>query len=114
MTVAYFKGSDFFVLPSRADEGFPLVGVEAMAAGTAMIATPTGGLPEVVTHEESALIVPKDDAQALADAILRMAQNPALRDKLASAAQVIAMRFDWPAIADEYMAVYQQITASRE
>lgn len=112
-TVAFFKGSDFFILPSRADEGFPLVGVEAMAAGKAMIATPTGGLPEVVHHEESALIVPKDDVQALADAILQMAQDRVLRDKLANVAQVIAKRFDWPAIAEEYMAVYQRIIEAR-
>ena len=56
--------------PSRCDEGAPLAVLEAQAAGIPIVATRSGGIPELVT-ERTALLVPKEDPQAMAEALDR-------------------------------------------
>ncbi|MGA8706216.1 MAG: glycosyltransferase family 4 protein [Steroidobacteraceae bacterium] len=65
---AYYASTDVVVMPSRW-EGLPLVGLEAMRAGRPIIASDVGGLSELVDHGNTGLLVPPDDAEALADAI---------------------------------------------
>src|SRR5205085_1848103 len=60
-----FLGCSFFALPSRADEGLPVVCAEAMAAGKAVVAARSGGTPEAVLHGESGLIFDKGDLSGL-------------------------------------------------
>jgi glycosyltransferase involved in cell wall biosynthesis len=107
--ISLFKGCSFFVLPSRADEGLPLVGVEAMAAGKAVVATPTGGVLEAMTDEENVLVVPKEDVAAMAAAIRRIAGNDDLREQLGRAGKLRARAFDWPVIAEEYVDLYRKV-----
>jgi glycosyltransferase involved in cell wall biosynthesis len=83
--------ADIFVLPCRIDEsgdrdGIPNVLAEAMATGLAVISTNVSGIPELVRNGENGLLVAPDDAQALADAIARLAADPQLRAKLGTAA----------------------------
>jgi len=73
--------SDLFVLPSLY-EGLPNVILEAMAAKLAVVATDVGGTREVVVHMETGLLVPKADATALAQAILLLLSNEALRQEM--------------------------------
>jgi glycosyltransferase involved in cell wall biosynthesis len=54
----------------------------------------------------SALLVPPDDAEALATALLRLAADAALRDQIAAGAQVIEARIAWPVLAAETVAIY--------
>ena len=72
---------DVFVLTSRMD-AFPLATLEAMAAGLPVIATNVGGLPEQIDHLESGVLVPPDDPPALAEWIVRLHDDPALRRRL--------------------------------
>jgi glycosyltransferase involved in cell wall biosynthesis/protein-tyrosine-phosphatase len=65
---------DIFVLPSLS-EGMPMAILEAMALGTAVIATAVGGVPEVVQHRVTGLLVPPGDARAMADACLELARD---------------------------------------
>lgn len=67
-------------------ENFPHTVVEALAAGTPVIATTVGGVPEVVRDGENGLLVPPGDADALAAAIARFAGDPDLRERLRAAA----------------------------
>src|SRR5204863_7471061 len=78
--------SDFFVLPSRT-EGLPLCLLEAMAQGLPAIATPVGGVPEVIEEGITGLLTPVEDPAALAEAIRRLAAEPALRARMGAAAQ---------------------------
>lgn len=74
--------SDILVLPSWA-EGFPNAIIEAMAAGLAVIVSSVGNIPEVLTHNSEALLVPPKDNKALVNAITNLINDDDLRDRLA-------------------------------
>src|SRR5690606_29185591 len=69
------EAAHVFALASL-DEGISVAAMEAMAIETPTIVTDVGGMRELVTHEEDALIVPPNDPEALASAILRVLENP--------------------------------------
>jgi glycosyltransferase involved in cell wall biosynthesis len=75
--LAIYDSADIFCLPSYA-EGVPLVLFEAMGRGVAVIATAVSGTPEVVLHEHTGLLIPRDDVEALVNAIKRYLREPAL------------------------------------
>ena len=108
----YFKGCEFFVLPSSADEGLPVVCAEAMAAGKAIVATASGGVPEAVVDGVHGLIVPKGDAQALTAALDRMDEDPAFRRRAEQACAERAQAFRWSAVTDQYEQAYREATGS--
>jgi glycosyltransferase involved in cell wall biosynthesis len=84
------RASDAVVHASVFPEPFGRVLVEGMLAGRPVIATRGGGVTEIATDGENALLVPPDDAQALAAAIQRLRNDPALARRLASAGQTRA------------------------
>jgi glycosyltransferase involved in cell wall biosynthesis len=75
-----------FVLPSRM-EGFPLSTLEAMAAGLPVIATAVGGLPEQLQHRETGILVAPERPVEVADWIVRLHDDDALRARLGDAAR---------------------------
>jgi glycosyltransferase involved in cell wall biosynthesis len=103
----YFKGCEFFVLPSTADEGLPVVCAEAMAAGKAIVATDSGGTAEAVLDGVNGLIVPKGDLQALLSAMTRMSEDTNFRQAAEQASATRANEFRWSAIADLYELAYR-------
>jgi glycosyltransferase involved in cell wall biosynthesis len=90
-------------------EGFSLPLVEAMACGTPVVATTGGALPEVAgRHGETALLVPPGDPQALADAIVLMLADGALRARLGAAGRErVLRRFTWRAAAQRTVECYR-------
>ncbi len=77
----FYSEADIFVLPSYY-EPFGIVFAEAMSFGLPIIATNAGGIPELVEHEENGLLVPPNDADALADAIDKLASSAGLREEM--------------------------------
>jgi glycosyltransferase involved in cell wall biosynthesis len=77
-----YVDSDVMAIPSTAFEGVPNVLLEAMAAGRPVVATKVGGIAEVVTNEEGALLVPPSDPGALAEAIARLLGDKCLRERV--------------------------------
>jgi glycosyltransferase involved in cell wall biosynthesis len=76
-------------------DGIPNVLVEAMAMGLPVVSTTVAGVPELVEHERTGLLVPEQDPAMLATAIERLMDDPALRDKLGANARAdICERFD--------------------
>ncbi len=89
----YYEISDIFVLPSHS-EGSPNVLLEALAAGLPVVATAVGGLPEVLSNEVNALLVPKQDVAQLANAIRRLLNDPLLRQRLAAQGKEVVAQHD--------------------
>lgn len=96
-----FFDADLFVFPSLWDEGFGLPLVEAMAAGTAIVATRSGAVGETVQDGKTGLLVEKNEASALATAILKLLENDELRESMGRAARQRALYyFTWERSAD--------------
>ena len=92
----FYGLADLFVMPSHS-EGSPNALLEAMMAHVPIVATHVGGIPEIVTHGETALLVPPSDPAALAAALAQLLANPALAQRLALAAQRQALDHHQPA-----------------
>jgi len=106
--------SDIFVLSSKW-EGLPLVVIEAMAAGKPVVATAVGGVPELVENGLTGLLVPSDNANALAEALLLLAEDPELRQVMGQKGQKKAIdRFDISRTAREYEALYCKLLEERK
>ena len=82
--------------------------LEAMASGIPVVATAVGGTPELLDHGRCGILVPPDDAAALADALSRLLQDPAGRHALTSAArQRVLDRYSELAMLRAYEALYR-------
>ena len=105
------RDAAIFVLSSR-NEAYPMVVCEAMAAGAAVVATdcPTGPR-EMIRAGVDGLLVPPDDAPALAEALLGLIANTALREKLAAAAHVGARRFGSETVMPQWDGLVRQVMA---
>ena len=104
--------ADLLVLPS-ATESFGLVALEAMACAVPVVAARTGGLPEVVEHGETGLLVPVQDWQALAAAMGRLLDDHALYRRMSTAALRRAEDFDVKGIIPQYEALYHKCLGVR-
>ena len=111
-TVALFKGSAFFVLPSR-HEPMGIVNLEAMAAGRAVVASRVGGVPELVIEGENGLLVPPADPPALAGALWELSSRPDEAARLGQNGALRVRAFDWDAIAGQYIEVYHAAARAR-
>lgn len=105
---------DIFVVSSRR-ESFGVAAVEASSAGLPVVATDVGGLPEVVDHEETGIVVPPEDVDALSAAIDRLIENPAERRKLGSAGRrKVEEHYDWDENVTRMIDIYERILHREE
>ena len=110
---ALLGAADAFVMASLW-EGLGLVFLEAMAARLPVLATEVSAVPEVVTHEETGLLVPPSDADALARAVLALAGDRDRRRAMGErGAQVVRERFGLDRMVEETLSVYEEILATR-
>lgn len=103
---AILNAADIFVLSSHY-EGNPLSVMEAMAAGLPPVCTAVGGVPELIQHGYTGLLVPPEDETALADALQRLTVDAALRQQLGQAAREYARaHFDIAVMVQAYERFY--------
>lgn len=108
---AYMPLFDVFVLPSLT-EGLPLTLLEAMLAGTPVIATPVGGVPHTLEDGDSGLIVPPGDPDALERALRRMLAGPDFARGLAARARrQVETRFTGAVMVQRYVDLYERLLA---
>lgn len=88
-----FLASFELVVMSSITEGLPIVSLEAMAMGKAVVASRVGGIPEVVEERVTGLLVPPKDPSALAQAIITLMENPELRKSLGQAGRARVEEF---------------------
>ncbi|MGY1672300.1 glycosyltransferase [Geodermatophilus sp. SYSU D00710] len=105
---ALLASVDVLVLPSAYEEMGSVL-TEAMAAGLPVVASDVGGIPEVVRHGVTGLLVPPGDVDALAAALDRVTAEPALRSRLAAGARARAADYAWPALAGRVAEVYDRV-----
>ena len=95
------RSADLFVLPSRF-EGYGMAFAEAIAHGLPVIGTTAGAIPDTVP-DGAGILVPPDDAAALAHALRRLIANGSERESLAAAARAAAARLPtWRQSAEEF------------
>jgi glycosyltransferase involved in cell wall biosynthesis len=104
--------SDLFVLPSLW-EGLPMALIEAMAAGTPVVATAVSGTVQVMIPGETGLVVPPGNSQMLAKAILELLSDPARAQAMGIAAkQRVQAEFSAQKQADEHLTLYYRLLRS--
>lgn len=106
IAVAY-RSATISVLPS-VDEAFGLVNVESLAAGTPVVGSRHGALPEIIDDGRTGVLVPPDDVEALADGLARgigLSEQPATAEQCRRAAQ----GWDWATVGPRHEAVYREL-----
>jgi glycosyltransferase involved in cell wall biosynthesis len=104
------RAADLAVMSSDR-EGSPLLVFESMAAGTPLVATAVGGIPDVVEDGVTGILVPRRDAGALARAISGLLEDPRRREAMGVAARRRLADFTIESIATRYAAMYETIAA---
>lgn len=110
----FYAAADLVVLPSL-KEATSIAALEAMASSRPVVASNVGGLPYIIEHEKSGLLVPPADPAVLAGAILRLLDAPGLRQALGHAARRrVEEKFTWDHIASETVQVYERMIRGRQ
>jgi glycosyltransferase involved in cell wall biosynthesis len=100
---------DLFTLPSI-QEGFPMVILEALAAGKAVIASEVGAIPNVIRHGATGLLVPPGDADALAHALCLLIEDEGMRRRLGhSGREFVREAYDFERTVGRYDNLYQRV-----
>lgn len=105
-----YAAHDVFLFPSLM-EGLPSVLLEAMASGMPVITAETCGMPDVVENGFNGLLIAPADAPAIETAVLRLAADPALRERLGQAAQQSMRRYTWERSAEMLEDFFRHIIA---
>jgi glycosyltransferase involved in cell wall biosynthesis len=107
----YYRAAAVSVIPSL-EEGFGIPAAEAMGCEVAVVASDAGGLPEVVEHGVTGLVVPRGDSTALAQAIGALLTDPERRRAMGLAGRERALRlFDWDRSAEQFEQLYREVAA---
>jgi glycosyltransferase involved in cell wall biosynthesis len=100
--------ADAVVLPSRS-EGLPLVALEALSAGTPLVATDIRGIRELV-DDSTAVLVPENDEQALAAALRAVLEDDALAARLGESGRRLAARYTEEAMVEQFLSLYESLS----
>ncbi len=103
-----YRAADLTVVPTVALEGFGLVTIESLAAGTPVLVTPVGGLPEAVRGLSPDLVLPGSDAAALAEGITRALRGDLPLPDAEACRAFTRKHYAWPVIAQRTRAVYEE------
>lgn len=106
---AYLTQADIFVLPTHF-EALGMANLEAMAMGIPVVSTNVGGIPDVIDHDISGILVSPGNTEALAAALIALGSNKELRERLRCAAfEKVDKLFSTPTIVESFAALYRSI-----
>jgi len=107
--MSILKSSKVLVLPSRI-ESVPNVIKEAFYLKVPVVASNVGGIPEIVTHEKTGLLVKPNDSQSLADSINRLLENREFAEKMADAGyEFLKNNLTWEVLLPKYIKFYEDL-----
>lgn len=104
-----YRAADLSIVPTTALEGFGLITVESLAAGTPVLVTPVGGLPEVVRPLSKDLVLSGTDTSALTTGLLSALLAPEHLPTTRACTRYARRHFDWPIIAQQTRDVYAHV-----
>jgi phosphatidylinositol alpha-mannosyltransferase len=106
------RSADVYCAPNTGGESFGIVLVEAMAAGTPVVASELDAFRRVLLDGMAGRLVPVDDSEALAEALIAVLEDDTLRAGYVKAASVAVRRYDWSVVADQIVRVYETVAGS--
>ena len=106
------RSTDVYCAPNLGGESFGIVLVEAMAAGTAVVASDLDAFRRVLLDGKAGLLVPVDDAKSLANGLVGVLENDVARERYVEAAAEAVRRYDWSVVAREILRVYETVAGS--
>jgi phosphatidylinositol alpha-mannosyltransferase len=106
------RSADVYCAPHTGGESFGIVLVEAMAAGTPVVASNIDAFRRVLDDGTAGRLVPVEDSAALADALIEVLSDDELRAHYVKAASATVSQYDWEVVADDIMMVYETVAAS--
>lgn len=112
--VAAFASSDLYVAPNTGGESFGIVLLEAMAAGTPVVASDLEAFARVLDDGRAGAMFTSEDAASLARTVNEVLDDPQRREAMRAAGHTRARQFDWEVVAREIEGVYQSVTTSGE
>jgi phosphatidylinositol alpha-mannosyltransferase len=104
----YYQSSQVLCAPSTGFESFGMVLLEAMASGTAIVASDIEGYRNVVNHHAEGLLVPPKDTAALAQALVHLLERPDLRRAMGQRGRATVSRYAWDRVADRVLDCYRE------
>jgi phosphatidylinositol alpha-mannosyltransferase len=107
----YYQSCDIYCAPSTGGESFGVVLLEAMAAGTPILASRITGYEHVLTHGREGFFAEPKRPATLAAGIIRLLSDPTLRRHMAEAGRRTARQYDWPIVAGRILAYYEKVLA---
>ena len=110
---ALYDAADIYLNGSLIDNQ-PLSLLEAFACGLPVVTTNAGGIPDIVTHERSGLMVQCRDHEALADAAMRLLSDGELADRIVRRAQEECQKYSWDAVREQWLELYRQVAIDAE
>jgi phosphatidyl-myo-inositol alpha-mannosyltransferase len=102
----YYRTCDVYCAPSTGGESFGIVLIEAMAAGTPVLASRISGYANVLTHGKEGFFAEARNPAMIAAGLTRLLSDPSLRARMGQAGQLTASRYDWSIITDQLLASY--------
>ena len=109
----YHHSADVFCAPATGFESQGIVLLEAMAAGLPIVATNIEGYAGVLTHEVEGLLVAPEESEPLAEALLRLLDQPALRRRMAKRGRQRAELYSWPRVSQQVLSYYERLLHER-
>jgi phosphatidyl-myo-inositol alpha-mannosyltransferase len=106
------RSADVYCAPNLGGESFGIVLVEAMAAGTPVVASDLHAFRRVLRDGEAGRLVAVDDSAALAEGLIAVLEDDALAQRYADAGTAAVRRYDWPVVASQIMRVYETVAVS--
>jgi phosphatidylinositol alpha-mannosyltransferase len=110
----YYASCDVFCAPSTGRESFGIVLLEAMASGRPVVASNIPGYASVVSDGQEGLLVERKNPAALAEALVRLLSDPALRARMGSRGRATAAGYDWEKVSRRVLRYYRDVAVPEQ